>query len=103
MHQRGTMSSGVSFRCWRSVCALFVALFLNRIVAGMGFRISVFCIPFVIFQGVVGLVIRMYAPSFSGRVFGMRCGAAFAVVLFLIMMVYPFGFIPKICRDEKGR
>ena len=49
------------------------------------------------------LAFYMYEQSFSEYGFRMGYGAAIAVVLFLIMMVYISGFIWKMYRDEKGR
>lgn len=45
----------------------------------------------------------MYEQAFSEFGFRMGYGAAIAVVLFLIMMVYISGFLFKMYRDEKGR
>lgn len=44
----------------------------------------------------------MYEQAFSEYGFRMGYGAAIAVVLFLIMMVYIAGFLYKMYRDEKG-
>lgn len=49
------------------------------------------------------LAFYMYEQSFSEYGFRMGYGAAIAVVLFLIMMVYISGFIWKMYRDERGR
>lgn len=49
------------------------------------------------------LAFYMYEQSFSEYGFRMGYGAAIAVVLFLIMMIYISGFIWKMYRDEKGR
>ena len=48
------------------------------------------------------LAFYMYEQSFSEYGFRMGYGAAIAVVLFLIMMVYIAGFLWKMYRDEKG-
>lgn len=49
------------------------------------------------------LAFYMYEQSFSEYGFRMGYGAAIAVVLFLIMMIYISGFIWKMYRDEAGR
>ncbi|MEM7267690.1 MAG: sugar ABC transporter permease [Pseudomonadota bacterium] len=49
------------------------------------------------------LAFYMYEQSFSEYGFRMGYGAAIAVVLFLIMMVYISGFLWKMYRDETGR
>lgn len=49
------------------------------------------------------LAFYMYEQAFSEYGFRMGYGAAIAVVLFLIMMVYITGFLWKMYRDEKGR
>ncbi|WP_204115560.1 carbohydrate ABC transporter permease [Shimia biformata] len=49
------------------------------------------------------LAFYMYEQAFSEYGFRMGYGAAIAVVLFLIMMVYIVGFLWKMYRDEKGR
>ncbi len=49
------------------------------------------------------LAFYMYEQAFSEYGFRMGYGAAIAVVLFLIMMVYIAGFLWKMYRDEKGR
>ncbi|MFQ5623152.1 MAG: carbohydrate ABC transporter permease [Paracoccaceae bacterium] len=49
------------------------------------------------------LAFYMYEQAFSEYGFRMGYGAAIAVVLFLIMMVYITGFLTKMYRDEKGR
>ncbi|WP_424929770.1 carbohydrate ABC transporter permease [Amaricoccus tamworthensis] len=48
------------------------------------------------------LAFYMYEQAFSEYGFRMGYGAAIAVVLFLIMMVYIAGFLWKMYRDEKG-
>jgi len=48
------------------------------------------------------LAFYMYEQAFSEYGFRMGYGAAIAVVLFLIMMVYISGFLWKMYRDEKG-
>ena len=48
------------------------------------------------------LAFYMYEQAFSEYGFRMGYGAAIAVVLFLIMMVYITGFLWKMYRDEKG-
>ncbi|MCJ8339398.1 MAG: sugar ABC transporter permease [Pseudomonadales bacterium] len=48
------------------------------------------------------LAYYMYEQAFSEYGFRMGYGAAIAVVLFLIMMVYIAGFLYKMYRDEKG-
>ena len=45
----------------------------------------------------------MYEQAFSEYGFRMGYGAAIAVVLFLIMMIYISFFLFKMYRDEKGR
>lgn len=49
------------------------------------------------------LAFYMYEQAFSEYGFRMGYGAAIAVVLFLIMMVYISAFLFKMYRDEKGR
>lgn len=49
------------------------------------------------------LAFYMYEQAFSEYGFRMGYGAAIAVVLFMIMMVYITGFLWKMYRDEKGR
>lgn len=49
------------------------------------------------------LAFYMYEQAFSEYGFRMGYGAAIAVVLFLIMMVYIAGFLWKMYRDETGR
>lgn len=49
------------------------------------------------------LAFYMYEQAFSEYGFRMGYGAAIAVVLFLIMMVYISGFLYKMYKDEKGR
>ncbi|KAJ55340.1 ABC transporter permease [Actibacterium mucosum KCTC 23349] len=49
------------------------------------------------------LAFYMYEQAFSEYGFRMGYGAAIAVVLFLIMMVYITGFLWKMYQDEKGR
>lgn len=49
------------------------------------------------------LAFYMYEQAFSEYGFRMGYGAAIAVVLFAIMMVYISGFLWKMYRDEKGR
>lgn len=49
------------------------------------------------------LAFYMYEQAFSEYGFRMGYGAAIAVVLFLIMMVYITGFLWKMYRDEMGR
>ncbi|MGP6088450.1 carbohydrate ABC transporter permease [Antarctobacter jejuensis] len=49
------------------------------------------------------LAFYMYEQAFSEYGFRMGYGAAIAVVLFLIMMVYITGFLWKMYRDETGR
>lgn len=49
------------------------------------------------------LAFFMYEQAFSEYGFRMGYGAAIAVILFLIMMVYISGFLFKMYRDEKGR
>lgn len=49
------------------------------------------------------LAFYMYEQAFSEYGFRMGYGAAIAVVLFLIMMVYIAGFLWKMYQDEKGR
>jgi multiple sugar transport system permease protein len=44
----------------------------------------------------------MYEKSFSEYGFRMGYGAAIAVILFLIMMVYITFFLLKMYRDEKA-
>ncbi len=48
------------------------------------------------------LAFYMYEQAFSEYGFRMGYGAAIAVVLFMIMMVYIAGFLWKMYRDEKG-
>lgn len=48
------------------------------------------------------LAFYMYEQAFSEYGFRMGYGAAIAVVLFLIMMVYISGFLYKMYRDERG-
>lgn len=48
------------------------------------------------------LAFYMYEQAFSEYGFRMGYGAAIAVVLFLIMMVYITAFLVKMYRDEKG-
>jgi len=48
------------------------------------------------------LAFYMYEQAFSEYGFRMGYGAAIAVVLFAIMMVYIAGFLYKMYRDEKG-
>jgi len=48
------------------------------------------------------LAFFMYEQAFSEYGFRMGYGAAIAVVLFLIMMVYISGFLYKMYRDERG-
>lgn len=48
------------------------------------------------------LAFYMYEQAFSEYGFRMGYGAAIAVVLFLIMIVYIGGFLYKMYRDEKG-
>jgi len=48
------------------------------------------------------LAFYMYEQAFSEYGFRLGYGAAIAVVLFLIMMVYISGFLYKMYRDEKG-
>ncbi|EPJ46295.1 MAG: ABC transporter, permease protein [Osedax symbiont Rs2] len=48
------------------------------------------------------LAYYMYEQAFSEYGFRMGYGAAIAVVLFLIMMVYIAGFLYKMYRDERG-
>lgn len=48
------------------------------------------------------LAFYMYEQAFSEYGFRMGYGAAIAVVLFLIMMVYIAGFLWKMWRDERG-
>ena len=48
------------------------------------------------------LAYYMYEQAFSEYGFRMGYGAAIAVVLFLIMMIYIAGFLYKMYRDEKG-
>ncbi len=48
------------------------------------------------------LAFYMYEQAFSEYGFRMGYGAAIAVVLFAIMMVYISGFLWKMYRDEKG-
>ncbi|NRA19748.1 MAG: sugar ABC transporter permease [Oceanospirillaceae bacterium] len=48
------------------------------------------------------LAYYMYEQAFSEYGFRMGYGAAIAVVLFLIMMVYISGFLYKMYRDERG-
>ena len=48
------------------------------------------------------LAFYMYEQAFSEYGFRMGYGAAIAVVLFAIMMVYISGFLYKMYRDEKG-
>lgn len=48
------------------------------------------------------LAFYMYEQAFSEYGFRMGYGAAIAVVLFLIMMVYIAGFLWKMYRDERG-
>lgn len=48
------------------------------------------------------LAFYMYEQAFSEYGFRMGYGAAIAVVLFLIMMVYITGFLYKMYRDERG-
>lgn len=49
------------------------------------------------------LAFYMYEQAFSEYGFRMGYGAAIAVVLFLIMMLYISAFLFKMYRDEKGR
>nr|WP_067288932.1 sugar ABC transporter permease [Marinobacterium profundum] len=49
------------------------------------------------------LAFYMYEQAFSEYGFRMGYGAAIAVVLFAIMMVYITGFLYKMYRDERGR
>lgn len=49
------------------------------------------------------LAFYMFEQAFSEYGFRMGYGAAIAVVLFLIMMVYITGFLYKMYRDERGR
>lgn len=49
------------------------------------------------------LAFYMYEQAFSEYGFRMGYGAAIAVVLFLIMMIYISAFLFKMYRDEKGR
>ncbi len=49
------------------------------------------------------LAFYMYEQAFSEYGFRMGYGAAIAVVLFAIMMIYISGFLYKMYRDEKGR
>jgi len=49
------------------------------------------------------LAYYMYEQAFSEYGFRMGYGAAIAVVLFLIMLVYIGGFLIKMYRDERGR
>jgi multiple sugar transport system permease protein len=49
------------------------------------------------------LAYYMYEQAFSEYGFRMGYGAAIAVVLFLIMMVYIAGFLYKMYRDERGQ
>ncbi|AKO97274.1 MAG: sugar ABC transporter permease [Marinovum algicola] len=49
------------------------------------------------------LAFYMYEQAFSEYGFRMGYGAAIAVVLFLIMMIYITGFLYKMYRDERGR
>ncbi|WGW05628.1 carbohydrate ABC transporter permease [Tropicibacter oceani] len=49
------------------------------------------------------LAFYMYEQAFSEYGFRMGYGAAIAVVLFLIMMIYITGFLWKMYRDETGR
>jgi multiple sugar transport system permease protein len=44
----------------------------------------------------------MYEQAFSEYGFRMGYGAAIAVVLFLIMMIYIVGFLWKMYRDERS-
>ncbi|OUS33582.1 ABC transporter permease ['Osedax' symbiont bacterium Rs2_46_30_T18] len=48
------------------------------------------------------LAYYMYEQAFSEYGFRMGYGAAIAVVLFFIMMIYIAGFLYKMYRDEKG-
>ncbi|MFW2587012.1 carbohydrate ABC transporter permease [Sagittula sp. SSi028] len=48
------------------------------------------------------LAFYMYEQAFSEYGFRMGYGAAIAVVLFLIMMIYITGFLWKMYRDERG-
>ncbi|MEM5530066.1 sugar ABC transporter permease [Gammaproteobacteria bacterium AS21] len=48
------------------------------------------------------LAYYMYEQAFSEYGFRMGYGAAIAVVLFLIMMIYIAGFLYKMYRDERG-
>ncbi|MFW8596082.1 carbohydrate ABC transporter permease [Cribrihabitans neustonicus] len=48
------------------------------------------------------LAFYMYEQAFSEYGFRMGYGAAIAVVLFLIMMVYIVGFLWKMYRDDRG-
>ncbi len=48
------------------------------------------------------LAFYMYEQAFSEYGFRMGYGAAIAVVLFLIMMVYITAFLVKMYRDERG-
>ncbi|MCZ4271205.1 sugar ABC transporter permease [Maritalea porphyrae] len=48
------------------------------------------------------LAFFMYEQAFSEYGFRMGYGAAIAVVLFMIMMVYISGFLYKMYRDERG-
>jgi len=49
------------------------------------------------------LAYYMYEQAFSEYGFRMGYGAAIAVVLFLIMLIYIGGFLIKMYRDERGR
>ncbi|MFT5707619.1 MAG: multiple sugar transport system permease protein [Oceanospirillaceae bacterium] len=49
------------------------------------------------------LAYYMYEQAFSEYGFRMGYGAAIAVVLFLIMMIYIAGFLYKMYRDERGQ
>ena len=49
------------------------------------------------------LAFYMYEKAFSEYGFRMGYGAAIAVILFLIMMIYITFFLVKMYRDEKGR
>ena len=47
------------------------------------------------------LAFYMYEQAFSEYGFRMGYGAAIAVVLFLIMLIYIAGFLYKMYRDER--
>jgi len=49
------------------------------------------------------LAFYMYEQAFSEYGFRMGYGAAIAVVLFAIMMIYIVAFLIKMYRDEKGQ